>query len=71
MVETASTERWEYRTVKPPRGATNKEVKNPEPLLNELGGDGWEFVATLDYVGGGTKYLVLKRPVRDSDRDER
>lgn len=55
--------RWEYKAVRPPRGATKKEVEGPEPLLNELGGDGWEFVESLDYVGGGTKYLVFKRPV--------
>lgn len=63
MVESARRERWEYRTVKPPRGPTKKEVENPASMLDELGADGWEFVATLDYVGGGTKYLVFKRPV--------
>lgn len=68
MAEVHSTERWEYRTVKPPRNATKKEVEDPEPVLNELGGDGWELATTLDYVGGGTKYLVMKRVARDSDR---
>lgn len=62
MAETVPTQRWEYRTVKPPRGATKKEVEDPEATFDELGADGWEFVATLDYVGGGTKYLVFKRP---------
>ncbi len=37
-------------------------------MLDELGADGWELVATLDYVGGGTKYLVLKRPARGGER---
>lgn len=67
MAKPHHTERWEYRTVKPPRGATKKEVEDPESMLNRLGRDGWEFVATLDYVGGGTKYLVLKR-ARESGR---
>lgn len=62
MAETARTKRWEYRTVRPPRGATKKEVDDPGVMLDELGSDGWELVATLDYVGGGTKYLVFKRP---------
>lgn len=68
MAETAPTQRWEYRTVTPPRGATRKEVEDPASMLDELGADGWELVATLDYVGGGTKYLVLKRPARGGER---
>lgn len=58
---------WEYKTIQPPRGATKKEVERPESALNELGADGWELVGTLDYTGGGTKYLVFKRPI-DGER---
>lgn len=68
MAKPPHPERWEYRTVKPPRDATKKEIEDPESMLNELGHDGWEFVATLDYVGGGTKYLVLKRAASESDK---
>lgn len=68
MVEANPTTRWEYRTVRPPREATKKEIADPESMLNELGSDGWEFVTTLEYVGGGTKFLVLKRAATDSDR---
>lgn len=64
MVDGARVERWEYQTVTPPRGSTKKEVDDPSRILNELGADGWELVATLDYTGGGTKYLILKRPAR-------
>lgn len=71
MVGAARTVRWEYRTIKPPRGATKKEVEDPSSMLDELGADGWEFVATLDYVGGGTKYLILKRPRETVSDDER
>lgn len=53
---------WEYETVRPPRDATMKEAVDPKAELNELGRDGWELVDTVDYVGGGTKYLILKRP---------
>lgn len=67
MAEENSTERWEYRTIKPPRTATKKEVEDPESVLTELGSEGWEFVNTLDYVGGGTKYLILKRAIRGGD----
>lgn len=67
MVEAYPTTRWEYRTVRPPREATKKEITDPESLLNELGSDGWELVSTLEYVGGGTKFLVLKRAAKDSD----
>lgn len=52
---------WEYKTVRPARGPTMKEASDPETVLNELGADGWEFTGTIDYVGGGTKYLIFKR----------
>jgi len=54
--------RWEYRTLRPPRGETKKEAEDPQAALNEYGADGWELVETIDYTGGGTKYLVFKRP---------
>lgn len=56
--------RWEYQTVQPPKGSTQKEAVDPMAQLNELGDDGWEFVDTIEYVGGGTKFLVFKRPKR-------
>jgi hypothetical protein len=56
---------WEYRAVRPPREETKKEVTDPTAELNELGREGWELADTLDYVGGGTKYILLKRPRTD------
>ncbi|MCU4925672.1 DUF4177 domain-containing protein [Halobacteria archaeon AArc-dxtr1] len=53
---------WEYETVRPPREATMEEASDPEELLNEYGREGWELVSTIEYTGGGTKYLVFKRP---------
>lgn len=58
---------WEYETVRPPRDETKKEAEDPREVLNELGADGWEFVETIDYDGGGTKFLVFKRPLRASE----
>ncbi len=55
---------WEYETARPPREATREEADDPEDLLNEYGSEGWEFVDTIEYSGGGTKFLVFKRPVR-------
>lgn len=52
---------WEYKTVRPERGVALKEAGDPETTLNEFGKHGWELTETIDYVGGGTKYLVLKR----------
>jgi hypothetical protein len=64
--------RWEYRTIRPPRESTMKEAKDPTDALNEAGADGWELADTVDYVGGGTKLLVLKRPAEGepTDHDE-
>ena len=53
---------WEYRTCRPPRDETKKEALDPEAELNRHGTEGWELVGTIDYTGGGTKYLVFKRP---------
>ncbi|MCO8244177.1 MULTISPECIES: DUF4177 domain-containing protein [unclassified Haladaptatus] len=61
---------WEYHTIRPPRGSTKKESIDPINDLNELGEDGWELVTTIEYVGGGTKYLVFKRPAWRGDDDE-
>jgi hypothetical protein len=58
-------QRWEYRTLRPDREATKHEASDPQSELNELGAEGWELVTTVDYDGGGTKYLVLKRPLSD------
>jgi hypothetical protein len=65
MTSTERTE-WEYETLRPPRGSTKKEAVDPTDELNELGSDGWELVGTIDYVGGGTKYLLFKRPVEEA-----
>lgn len=63
--------RWEYRTLEPPRESTRKEARDPTDELNALGAEGWELVETIEYVGGGTKLLVLTRPVdAGSDADE-
>ena len=60
----AKSIRWEYDTRRPPRDETRKEAEDPKAELNELGAEGWEFVGTIEYEGGGTKYLVFKRPVQ-------
>lgn len=53
---------WEYRALRPPRESTMKEAGDPTAELNELGREGWELTGTIEYVGGGTKFLLLKRP---------
>lgn len=58
---------WEYETLRVPRGETKKESKDPKAELNELAAEGWRFVDTIDYTGGGTKYLVFERPARSND----
>jgi hypothetical protein len=58
-----ASDQWEYETLQPPRGATKKESADPKAALDELGEDGWELADTIEYVGGGTKFLVLKRRV--------
>ncbi len=60
-------ETWEYRTLRPPRGSEKKEAIDPTSELNEYGKEGWELVETIEYVGGGTKFLVFKRPARTDD----
>ncbi|WP_224337498.1 DUF4177 domain-containing protein [Haloprofundus halobius] len=60
--------RWEYETLRVPRGPTKKESEDPRTQLNEYAADGWRLVESVDYVGGGTKYLVLERPV-DADEE--
>jgi hypothetical protein len=59
---------WEYQTIRPPRDETMKEATDPESVLNEVGAAGWEFVGTVEYDGGGTKYLICKRPRNESER---
>lgn len=61
---------WEYRSLRPPREETKKEASDPVDELNELGAEGWELAGTLDYTGGGTKYLLLKRPRDPETTDE-
>jgi hypothetical protein len=62
-----SAQKWEYRTLRPDRESSMKEATDPEPRLNELGADGWELADTVEYVGGGTKFLILKRPASEAD----
>ena len=59
----ATAQRWEYTVVRPPRDETRKEAENPQAVLDAHGEDGWELTATIDYSGGGTKFLVFKRPI--------
>ena len=61
---------YEYHTLRPPREATKKEASDPLQELNQLGAEGWELVDTIEYSGGGTKFLVLKRPRRESTDSE-
>jgi hypothetical protein len=58
---------WEYQTLRTPREATKKEASNPKAELNELGTDGWKLVTTVEYTGGGTKFLIFKRPSQESE----
>jgi hypothetical protein len=68
MADERTTEgRWEYETLRPPRDETKKESNDPKGDLNELAAQGWRLVETVDYNGGGTKYLVFERPVRSDD----
>jgi hypothetical protein len=53
---------WEYETLRPPREATKHEASDPKAELHELGAAGRELVTTIEYAGGGTKFLVFKRP---------
>ncbi|MDS0258167.1 DUF4177 domain-containing protein [Haloarcula sp. S1CR25-12] len=64
------TERWEYETLRAPRGETQKESEDPKKELNELAAEGWRFVETIDYSGGGTKYLVFERAKQSADDGE-
>ena len=60
-------DRWEYKTLRPLRGETKKEAEDPQTQLNELAAEGWRLVDTIDYTGGGTKFIVFERPVRSTD----
>lgn len=63
-------QRWEYRSVRPPREETLKEASDPTERLNELGAEGWNMATTIDYAGGGTKYIIMKRLVGTEPRHE-
>ncbi|ELZ33948.1 hypothetical protein C474_03275 [Halogeometricum pallidum JCM 14848] len=56
-------DRWEYETLRVPREALKKESANPKDEINELAADGWRLIETIDYSGGGTKFLVFERRV--------
>ena len=62
--------RWEYETLRPPRESTKKEAADPKAELNALGAEGWELAETIEYTGGGTKLLVLKRPLDANEGSE-
>jgi len=53
---------WEYHSLRVPREPTKKEARDPTDRLDALGEEGWELTTTAEYVGGGTKFMVLKRP---------
>ena len=59
--------RWEYATCRPPRDETQKEAIDPQAELNRYGSEGWELAETIEYVGGGTKYLVFRRPAVEGE----
>ena len=61
---------WEYETFRPPRGETKKEAENPTAEVNELAAEGWRLVETIDYTGGGIKYLVFEHSARSDGTDE-
>lgn len=63
-------EQWEYETLRPEREETKKEAEDPKAQLNELAAEGWRFVDTIDYTGGGTKYIVFERPVRPNEKGD-
>lgn len=65
----SETARWEYETLRPPRDETRKEAEDPKADMNELAADGWRFVDTIEYTGGGTKYLVFERPIRSDETE--
>ncbi|EJN60064.1 DUF4177 domain-containing protein [Halogranum rubrum] len=69
MTDDAS-DRWEYRAIRPPREAAKKEARDPSDELNDLAAEGWRLVETVEYVGGGTKYLVFERPYRADEDDD-
>lgn len=60
----------EYEILRPPRGETKKEAENPKDEINDLAADDWRLVETIDYTGGGTKYLVFERPRSDDVEDD-
>ncbi|MFC6963031.1 DUF4177 domain-containing protein [Halocatena marina] len=62
---------WEYTTLRPPRGDTKKEAEDPTDEMNELAAKGWRLIETIDYTGGGTKFLVFERPASSAaDRSQ-
>lgn len=63
-------DRWEYETLRVPREALKKESANPKDEINELAADGWRLAETIDYTGGGTKFLVFERRARASSESE-
>jgi hypothetical protein len=71
MAPDTADDRWEYQTLRVPRGETKKESEDPETQLNDLAAEGWRLVETVDYTGGGTKFLVFERSARDDDETNR
>lgn len=65
IMDSDTPQRWEYRTLEPPKGLTMRESVDPTEELDALGAEGWELTSTINYDGGGTKFLLFKRPVTD------
>lgn len=58
---------WEYETLRVPRDEAKKEAVDPQAELNDYAAEGWRLVETIDYAGGGTKYLIFERPVPSTE----
>lgn len=65
-----TSERWMYKTLRPPREETRKEADDPEDEINELAAEGWRLTMTIDYTGGGTKYIVFEHPADSTEDSE-
>lgn len=55
------------RNASPTARSDKKEVSNSKAEFIQLGAVGWELVTTIEYTGGGMKFLLFKRP---ADKDE-
>ena len=51
----------------PAARSDEKGSERPKAELDELGADRWELVTTVEYTGGGTKFLLFKRPAGEDE----